>query len=94
MAWVQRSTHKSEHMSSWRDFSDIAMFKVFFCLTALVDYGSDKKHLYITLSACPAMQWSQQKVNVIVKSLEIGHAPVYEMILWKHSSEISSYFFK
>lgn len=50
------------------------------CLTALLDYGLDEQHLYITLSACPAMQWSQQKVNVIVKSLEIGHAQVYEMI--------------
>lgn len=70
------------------------MFKAFICLTGLLDYGLDEQHLYITLSACPAMQWSQQKFNVIVKSLEIGHAQVYEMILWKHLSEISSCFFK
>lgn len=69
------------------------MFKVFIRLPPLLDYGLGE-HLFITLSACPAMQWSQQKVNMIVKSLEIGHAQVYEMILWKHLSEISSYFFK
>lgn len=70
------------------------MFKVFIHLTALLDYNLDEQHLYITPSACPAMQWTHQKVNVIVKSLETGHAQVGEIILWKHLSEISSCFFK
>lgn len=69
------------------------MFKVLIHLTALLDYGLDE-HLYITPSTCPAMQWSHRKVNVIVKSLETGHAQVGEIILWKHLSEISSCFFK
>lgn len=57
------------------------MFKVFIHLTALLDYNLDEQHLYITPSACPAMQWTHQKVNVIVKSLETGHAQVGEIIL-------------
>lgn len=70
------------------------MFKAFIHLTALLDYNLGEQHLSITPSACSAMHWSHQKVNVIVKSLETGHAQVGEIILWKHSSEISSCFFK
>lgn len=71
------------------------MFKIFIHLTALWDYNLDEQHLYINPSACNgAMQWSHQKVNVIIKSLETGHAQAGEIILWKHLSEISSCFFK
>lgn len=70
------------------------IFKAFLCLTALLDYALGVQQLYITLSACPAVQWSQQQVNGIVKSLEIGQARVCGMISQTHLSEISSYFFK